>query len=81
MTDTTATTPTDVFTRVLTDNIGRKVSISDTQGGNKLATVEAVEAGVLTLVEDLSAIFGEDAPTQSRTYIRIDHIASVNPMS
>lgn len=81
MTDTAATTPTDVFTRVLTEHIGRKVSISDTQGGNKLATVEAVEAGVLTLVQDLSDIFGEGAPTQSRTYIRIDQIASVNPFT
>lgn len=81
MSDTASKTPTDVFTRVLTDNIGRKVSISDTQGGNQLATVEAVEAGVLTLVQDLSALFGEGAPTQSRTYIRIDQIASVNPMS
>lgn len=81
MTDTTATTPTDVFTRVLTDNIGRLVSISDTQGSNKLATVEAVEAGVLTLVQNLADIFGEGAPTESRTYIRIDQIASVSPMS
>lgn len=79
--------PTDVFTRVLTDNVGSRVGISYTLGGTANGTVESIEAGVLHLSEK-SIISPDgtfpnpdestDAPRTHR-YIRIDQLASVQP--
>ncbi|BCN44709.1 hypothetical protein [Prescottella equi] len=85
--NTTPRTPTDVFTRVLTEEIGHRVGVTDTSGGTARGTVESVEAGVLHLSEtSIIAPDGtfrnpDDADDMPRThrYIRIDQLASVQP--
>ncbi|NKR53047.1 hypothetical protein GS481_02945 [Rhodococcus hoagii] len=77
----TVKTPTDVFTRILTDNIGGRVSVTDIHGNNHRATVEAVEADVVTLFHDgdpiYTKVFEDYVPKESRHYIRIDQLSTV----
>ncbi|MCT7291994.1 hypothetical protein NVV99_13695 [Rhodococcus sp. PAE-6] len=84
MTDTAAPqTPADVFTRVLTENIGRRVSIHNGLEGSRYThgKIVAVEAGVLTLGESFPGMRSGEKPREWQSYHRIDSLTYVSPSS
>lgn len=84
MTDTAAPqTPADVFTRVLTENIGRRVTIHNghEQGRYTHGKIIAVEAGVLTLGESFPGMRPGEKDKEWQSYHRIDSLTYVSPSS
>ncbi len=82
MTDTPEPkTPGDVFTRVLTENIGNTVYMNDGRehSRNTIGKVVAVEAGVVTIATTHLGLFEGQEDTESLSYHRIDKLAYVSP--
>ncbi len=85
MSDTAAPQiPADVFTRVLTENIGKVVHYREhcEPSRHEQARVRAVEAGVVTFVKESHGLFPgdpDDQVTETVTYQRIDTLAYVTP--
>lgn len=85
MTDTAPKTPGDVFTRVLTENIGKVVHYREMHDTSRhtQGRVRAVEAGVVTFASlplGLTTFLDQDGPEEeSLTYYRIDALAYITP--